>query len=41
MRIIHHARATSEDILTHIVVNGSIRLDPPGIEFAVADIYTV
>jgi Uma2 family endonuclease len=38
-RIIHHARATGKEILTRIVTEGSIKLDPPGLEFAVADIY--
>jgi Uma2 family endonuclease len=39
-RIIHHARAAGETILTRIVTEGMIRLDPPGIEFAMADIYS-
>ena len=38
-RIIHHARADSDTILTRIVSEGSIRLDPPGLEIAVAEIY--
>ena len=38
-RVIHHARATGDTILTRIVSEGSIRLDPPGFEFAMADIY--
>jgi Uma2 family endonuclease len=38
--ILHHARAAgSETILTHIVTEGTIALDPPGIALAVADIY--
>lgn len=37
--ILHHARQTSGDILTRIVTAGIIRLDPPGIEIALADIY--
>jgi Uma2 family endonuclease len=37
--ILHHARQTSGDILTRIVTEGTIRLDPPGIEIALADIY--
>jgi Uma2 family endonuclease len=38
-RIIHHARAISDTILTRIVNEGAIRLDPPGMEVAMADIY--
>ena len=39
--ILHHARQTNGDILTRIVTVGSITLDPPGIEIALADIYAV
>ena len=38
-RVIHHARADGDTILTRIVSDGSIKLDPPGIEFVMADIY--
>ena len=38
-RVIHHACATGDTILTRIVSEGSIRLDPPGFEFAMTDIY--
>jgi Uma2 family endonuclease len=38
-RIIHHARATGDTILTRIVTEGRIALDPPGVEIAVADVY--
>ena len=38
-RIVHHARSTNETILTRIVSEGIIALDPPGLEIAVADIY--
>ena len=38
-RVIHHARATGDTILSRIVSEGTIRLDPPGFEFAMADIY--
>jgi len=37
--ILHHARQASGDILTRILTDGSITLDPPGIEIALADIY--
>ena len=38
--IVHHARAAGDTILTRIVNEGGIRLDRPGIEFAMADIYS-
>jgi hypothetical protein len=38
-RIIHHARAIDDAILTRIVNDGTIRLDPPGLELAMPDIY--
>jgi Uma2 family endonuclease len=37
--IIHHARANGDAILTHIVRQGTIRLDPPGLEFALHEIH--
>jgi Uma2 family endonuclease len=36
--IIHHPRH-GDDVLTRIIREGTIRLDPPGIEMAVAEIY--
>jgi len=39
-RIIHHARAAGDTILTRIVNEGSIKLDPPGLDFSMADIYS-
>jgi Uma2 family endonuclease len=39
-RIVHHARGTGDTILTRIASEGSIKLDPPGLEFALADIYS-
>ena len=38
--ILHHSRGPSGDILTRIVTEGTITLDPPGLEVAVADIYS-
>jgi Uma2 family endonuclease len=38
-RVIYHARSSGETILTRIVTEGSIRLDPPGITLAMTDIY--
>src|ERR1700681_2116634 len=38
-RVLHHARSSGETILTRIVTEGSIRLDPPGITLAMTDIY--
>jgi len=37
--IIHHARGPDDTILTHIVREGRIALDPPGLELAIEDIY--
>jgi Uma2 family endonuclease len=39
--IIHHARGNSDKILTSIVREGAITLDPPGLELALDDIYGV
>ena len=39
--IIHHARADKDAILTHIVQDGAIALDPPGLEVLLDDIYGV
>jgi Uma2 family endonuclease len=38
-RIVHHARS-GDAILTRIVNDGNIRLDPPGIELAMAAIFS-
>jgi Uma2 family endonuclease len=37
--IIRHARGHDDTILTHIVREGAIRLDPPGLDVALGDIY--
>jgi Uma2 family endonuclease len=37
--IIHHARGSQDTILTHIVREGAITLDPPGLDLALGDIY--
>jgi Uma2 family endonuclease len=37
--IIHHARTTGDAILTRIVREGIITLDPPGLEIGVNDIF--
>jgi Uma2 family endonuclease len=39
-RIIHHARGAGDTILTRIVSEGHIVLDPPDVQFALADIYS-
>jgi Uma2 family endonuclease len=36
--ILHHSR-TGDAILTRVVTEGAIALDPPGLEFALADVY--
>ena len=37
--VVHHSRGQGSDILTGVVAEGSIKLDPPGLELTVADIY--
>jgi Uma2 family endonuclease len=37
--ILHHTRGTGETILTRIVREGVIALDPPGLELALAEVY--
>jgi Uma2 family endonuclease len=37
--IIHHARGSQDTILTHIVREGKITLDPPGLDLALGDVY--
>ena len=39
MLVIHHQRRDDDDILTRILRDGAITLDPPGIEVAVGEIY--
>jgi Uma2 family endonuclease len=38
--VVHHARGTGDAILTRIVTEGAITLDPPGLKLALSDIYT-
>jgi Uma2 family endonuclease len=38
--ILHHSRGTGDAILTRVITAGTIALDPPGLELAVADIYS-
>jgi Uma2 family endonuclease len=38
--VIHHARGDGGDILTRVVTEGAITLDPPGLTVALADIYS-
>jgi Uma2 family endonuclease len=37
--VVHHARSAGETILTRVVTQGTIELDPPGLVVALADIY--
>ncbi len=37
--IIHHRRGNTDTIMTHIVREGAITLDPPGFDLALDDIY--
>ncbi|MBX9824694.1 MAG: Uma2 family endonuclease [Xanthobacteraceae bacterium] len=39
--VIHHRRDTGDAIATKIMGQGSLGLDPPGIELAVADVFRV
>jgi Uma2 family endonuclease len=39
-RIVHHARSAGDTILTRIVTDGSISLDPPGVELTIAAVYS-
>jgi len=39
MLVIHHQRRDDDDILTRILRDGAITLDPPGIEVAVGEFY--
>jgi Uma2 family endonuclease len=38
-RLVHHARDQGETILTRIITQGHIRLEPPGLELEMAEIY--
>jgi Uma2 family endonuclease len=38
-RIVHHARSGDGTIRTRIVSDGRIALDPPGLDFAMSEIY--
>ena len=37
--IVHHARSVGGDIVTRVVTEGTIALDPPGVVIAIEDIY--
>jgi Uma2 family endonuclease len=37
--VIHHARGNNDKILTSIVREGALTLDPPGLDLALGDIY--
>ena len=37
--VLHHRRGAGEDIVTRVVTEGTIALDPPGLELALNDIY--
>jgi Uma2 family endonuclease len=38
--VLHHSRQADGTILTRIAQDGTLRFDPPGIEIAIADIFT-
>jgi Uma2 family endonuclease len=37
--VVHHARGSGETILTRVVTQGTIELDPPGLSVTLADFY--
>jgi len=37
---VHHSRGPGKDIITRVVTEGTITLDPPGLDIALADIYS-
>jgi Uma2 family endonuclease len=37
--VLHHARGSGDTILTHVVTQGAIELEPPGLAVALANIY--
>jgi Uma2 family endonuclease len=37
--VLHHARGSGDTILTRVMTQGSIELDPPGLTVALLDIY--
>jgi Uma2 family endonuclease len=37
--VIHHTRSTGDVILTRVITEGLIKLDPPGFELVLSDIY--
>ncbi len=38
--VIHHSCRSDDAILTRIVRDGALTLDPPGLDLALADIYS-
>jgi len=38
--VVHHSRGSGDTILTHIVTEGVLALDPPGLQLEVNDIYS-
>jgi Uma2 family endonuclease len=39
--VIHHARAQADVVTTRIVKEGGLRLDPPGIELAIGELFPI
>jgi len=37
--VLHHARGSGDTILTHVVTQGAIELDPPGFSLALESFY--
>jgi len=38
-RLVHHARSEGDNILTRIITDGAVMLDPSGIRLTLADVY--
>lgn len=38
--ILHHTRSATDTVITHIIREGTIALDPPGLELTMDEIYT-
>lgn len=39
--VVHHWRGTQSPLMTQVIANGAIHLDPPGIDVAIADIFAL
>jgi Uma2 family endonuclease len=37
--VVHHERRADGEVVSHVLTEGSAKLDPPGIEIALSDLY--